>query len=531
MRTWGSNQNAYLFASCRNHWRGWLLLILIVAPGTPYVIAQDTAPLSLTQQIQQLKDAMANTQAQLEQSQRQLNGLQKQLRALEQQVGQSGSGATPAPTSNPNPPSAAPSETADSSAAIDDLRERQALQESQIATHEQTKIESESKFPVKVTGLLLFSGFANTSAVDMPSTPSVAVPGPGSTGATIRQTVLGFDARGPHLMGAETYADLRVDFDGLPQPASSVSTYTGAYSANATFLRLRTGHAGLQWKHTDAYFALDGPIFSPDTPTSLTAVAVPALAWSGNLWTWNPQAGIRQQIPIGRSRNVQLEAALIDVGQAPLTPTSIYGPSLASAPTSAEKSRWPGVDARIALLGATGAEGGNHFGLGGHFAPLRDPTGRKFDSWAGTADARIQLPTGLAFTGNFYRGRALGGLGGGAYKDFSYYIDLDTGAYYFHPLDDVGGWAQLKEEINERLELNAAFGMDNAFARELRKSAIPGENWYLNLSRNQTFTGNIIYKPSAYLLFSLEYRHLESSPVLAPVSTSNVIGLGAGFKF
>jgi hypothetical protein len=54
---------------------------------------------------------------------------------------------------------------------------------------------------------------------------------------------------------------------------------------------------------------------------------------------------------------------------------------------------------------------------------------------------------------------------------------------------------------------------------------------FQNLARNQTFTGNVIYKPSAYLLFSLEYRHLESSPELEPSAESNIIGLGAGFKF
>ncbi len=37
-----------------------------------------------------------------------------------------------------------------------------------------------------------------------------------------------------------------------------------------------------------------------------------------------------------------------------------------------------------------------------------------------------------------------------------------------------------------------------------------------NLARNRTFTGNVIYSPSAYLLFSLEYRRLESFPVDGP---------------
>jgi hypothetical protein len=41
----------------------------------------------------------------------------------------------------------------------------------------------------------------------------------------------------------------------------------------------------------------------------------------------------------------------------------------------------------------------------------------------------------------------------------------------------------------------------------------------------------VIYSPTAYLLFSLEYRHLESSPVLGSSVGANVIGLAAGYKF
>jgi hypothetical protein len=103
--------------------------------------------------------------------------------------------------------------------------------------------------------------------------------------------------------------------------------------------------------------------------------------------------------------------------------------------------------------------------------------------------------------------------------------------YYFRALDDVGGWAQFKERLSERLEFNAAFGIDNAFANELRHYAVPGGTAYQNLSRNRTYTGNVIYSPSASLQFSLEYRHLESSPVIGLPAGSNIIGLGAGYKF
>jgi hypothetical protein len=198
--------------------------------------------------------------------------------------------------------------------------------------------------------------------------------------------------------------------------------------------------------------------------------------------------------------------------------------------TGAEQSRWPGAEARIALLGSNSDEG-SHLGLGGYFSPHLNPMGQRFDAWAGTLDAKLVLPWRFSFTGSFYRGAALGGLGGGAFKDFGYQAEPATGAYYFSPYDDVGGWAQWKEKLSERLELNAAFGLDNVFANELRPYAIPGGTSYQNLARNRTYTGNVIYSPSAYLLFSLEYRHLESSPITGSPAGSNVIGLGAGYKF
>lgn len=500
-----------------------------------FVYAQTAPQESLAQQIQQLAGAMARTQAQLEQSQHQLDEMRKQLSELERQMAESGASANTQSPSGPSSVSSSSSQASPetTSAAIHDIRERQAMQESQIATQAQSKVESESRYPIKVTGLLLLNGFVNTSAVDMAATPTVALSGAGSTGATLRQTTLGIDARGPHLFGARSYADLRVDFDGNPA-SSSTTTYSGYYDANTTLLRLRTAHAGLQWKHTEAYFSLDHPIFNPDTPTSLTAVAIPALAWSGNLWTWNPQVGINQDFGPPDSLGLRVQAALIDVGNAPLSPPRASGNAPLSAPTTSEQSRWPGVEARIALRGPVGNNSQNrsHLGIGGYFAPhYSTALGHGFDSWAGTLDARLMLPARLELTGSFYRGQALGGLGAGTYKDFVYRTDGGSGRYYFRPLDDVGGWVQLKERVSERMEFNAAFGIDNSFAKKVRRYAVPGGTTYQNLFRNITYTGNVIYSPSAYLQFSLEYRYLGSSTVIGLPTSSNIIGLGAGYTF
>ncbi len=84
----------------------------------------------------------------------------------------------------------------------------------------------------------------------------------------MRQTVLGIDARGPHLFNARTHADVRVDFDGASLADGSASSYAGG------LLRLRTAHASLNWNHTDAFFSLDHAIVAPNSPSSLTAVAI-----------------------------------------------------------------------------------------------------------------------------------------------------------------------------------------------------------------------------------------------------------------
>jgi len=510
-------------------------LILLVLVAASMLDAQTLTQADVADRIAQLTDAMARAQAQLERSQHDLEQMRKQLVELQREMVANGTAAPAtshaAPDQAGSPAVASFGASESTAGAVDDLRERQAIQDSEIATQEQTKVESESKYPVKVTGMLLMNGFINTGAVDTPATPSVAVGGSGSAGATVRQTVLGFDAHGPHLFGASSFADLRVDFYGSQAAGAPATSYSGSFNTNSA-LRLRTAHAGLDWDRTQVYFALDHPIINPDTPTSLTATALPALAWSGNLWTWNPQVGITTSFAPNGSSGIQLQAALIDTGDAPLTPTVAPSSTVTYVPpSSAEQSSKPGVEARVAWVVPGRDDSRMHVGVGGYFAEHDSALGRNYDSWTSTLDARLSLGSHLELTGNFYRGAALGGLGAGGYKDFVYSPNMNTGGYYFRPLDDVGGWAQLKVRATERLELNAAYGMDNVFAGQLRRYYIQGGSMIQNLAQNRTFTGNVIYSPSAYLLLSVEYRRLQSTPVEDPGAASNIIGVGAGYRF
>lgn len=134
--------------------------------------------------------------------------------------------------------------------------------------------------------------------------PTYALPDGGSTGLSPRQTVLGLDARGPHLFGATSHADVRVDF--------FASGAQSSYAASG-LLQLRTAHAGLKWQNTDAFVQQDRSFLAPNAPASLMAVAQPEFAWSGNLWAWNSQIGLSHQVGLSGSKRLKLEAGLIDL--------------------------------------------------------------------------------------------------------------------------------------------------------------------------------------------------------------------------
>src|SRR6185503_17732471 len=130
-----------------------LLVFAMLASGAPALVAQGQDAQVITQQIQDLKSAVAATQAQLEQSQRQLEQMKQQLNALEVRVAQSGPAATsqPSDSASGSPPTQQDA-AKDLATAVEDLREQQSMQAAQIATHDQTKLESESRYPVKITG-------------------------------------------------------------------------------------------------------------------------------------------------------------------------------------------------------------------------------------------------------------------------------------------------------------------------------------------------------------------------------------------
>src|SRR2546427_5238498 len=156
---------------------------------------------------------------------------------------------------------------------------------------------------------------------------------------------------------------------------------------------------------------------------------------------------------------------------------------------------------------------------------------RIVDSWAGTADWSVPLGGRFSLTGEFYRGRALGGLGGGLGRSVVFNGPLADPNTSVLGLNSVGGWAQLKFRPTEKLEFNGTAGGDSTLASDLRRFAQPRSYIDASVARNRSTSINAIYHARSNLLFSAEYRHLRTDEIYAARYTADHINLGVGVLF
>src|SRR5438132_1217899 len=173
---------------------------------------------------------------------------------------------------------------------------------------QQDKVESSSKYRLKLSGIGLFNAFGQTGHVDNLDVPAAAFPRPpgtasGSLGASLRQSIVGLTGVGPDLYGARMSGDVQMDFfGGLP---------SGYGAATSGVMRLRTARIRFDWENTSVVVGLDAPFFSPNTPTSYMSLAVPGFASAGNLWTWAPTIRVEQRwaTPVSQFK---IEAGVLD---------------------------------------------------------------------------------------------------------------------------------------------------------------------------------------------------------------------------
>lgn len=477
------------------------------------ISAPDGSQTRLEQKLSDISSALAETEKQLEDSQQQVHRLQSELLEIQRQLAANklASGAS----SSSDAVVAAPPEVAD-------LAERQEVLEAQVKLHDQVKVESVSKYPVRLKGLILFNAFLNAGVVDNVDLPEIALPvvygiTNRSAGAGLRQTILGIEGSGPKIWGAQTSAEVSLDFfAGL--------AYSN-YGTSAGVVRMRTASINFDWPASKVKAGLVTPLISPLSPTSYATVAAPGMAGAGNLWTWAPQLSVEHKTSVAGGGNVRFQLGLWDPPAAGYSTNGIY-----RAPSPGEHSFEPAYEGRVSY--GSGKEGGGlQVGVGGYYGRQSYPGEKTVDSWAATADWRLPIHSWFELSGEAYRGKSLGGLGGGVYKDVLTGTDPITGASVLRGLNTAGGWTQLKTRFKQTFEMNAAIGQDSGFASDFHTLILDPANVTLLRARNRMVVGNLIYSPKTYLILSPEFRRIWSWPITGPGTSANVFTFTFGYQF
>jgi hypothetical protein len=410
----------------------------------------------------------------------------------------------------------------DTPGRIEKLEEDLQLLDAKVSDQYQTKIESASKYRMRLSGIALLNIFANRGPVDNADIPGLAVGTSAldsgkSFGATVRQSMLGLEVFGPSVAGAKTRGGVQVDFlGGFPNALNG---------ATSGVMRIRTATFQMDWAHTAVVIGQDTPFISPLSPTSVATLAEPALSYAGNLWTWTPQVRVEHRLVVSEESSLTLQGGILD----PLTGEPPYY-GYYRTPQAGERSGQPAFASRIAWRRKTSG-GPLTLGLGGYYSRQDWGFDRRMDGWAGTADWDVPLGEWFAFSGEFYRGRAVGGLGGGIGRSVIYNGTLTDRGTSIRGLDSTGGWGQIKLRPTGKLEFNGAFGQDNPFAADLRHFISPQSYFNALLARNRSVLANFIYHPRSNLLFSLEYRRLWTYQLENEPYRANHLNLAVGVLF
>jgi hypothetical protein len=484
---------------------------------TSPVSKEDPADLGL--KIEVLTRSIAQMQSELAQSRLEI----QQLRGMLSEVLRAQANSRPA-NALPDENAAVRTEPPRSEAAPANITEDDwQILNAKIEEHEQVKIESASKYRLKLSGIALFNVFDTSGHLDNLDVPALAVPPPpyvytGSLSASFRQSLLGLRGIGPTVFGASTSADLQLDFiNGEEGPYGGVG---------AGLVGLRIARLQFDWSKFSVTAGLETPFFSPNSPTSYLSLAVPAFSSAGNLWNWTPAIRAERRFDFTSSQ-IKLEAGVLDS-----TAYSVSGSNV-RLPTPGESSRQPVYAVR--LSGNNRIE--DHaisFGISGVYAPLHFP-GRGLLSASGAiADWKFPLIAKLQLSGAFFTGKGLDGFGGLALpsvqpQDYGRYLYFTAPTLVGIPV--IGGWAQLKFTVNSRNEFNAAGGLGARDAGGLR-ARIPFDPLLLSVPQsNRILFFNYIFRPRSDLLFSAEYRHFHTSELSGAPYVAGQVGLAAGFLF
>ena len=465
---------AYHFNILRNACSLWLPLVVAVAAA-----GQTQAPANAAD-VGPLNDILRRL-TRLEEQNRQLLDEVHQLRsALAQSRGA---------------PEAASLQESQSGQAIE---EKVDVHERRIEEQAQTKVESSQHLPLRITGMALFSASLNSRLTGGFDETTTAPPRGGalSGGATLRQSIVGFEFRGPEtIWGGKIRGALNMDFNG------------GSGEPHDSLLRIRTAALQVDWKNTSVMFGQDKPLFAPREPTSLVQVAVSALSGAGNLWLWQPQAQVEQRLHLDSQTTVRAQLGVFQTREDYYAPVvSFYGSSLQDAR--------PGLQGRFGISHRLDDERRLEF-AGGFHTSTTHVLEYAVPSHVLALDWFANPWRKLEFSGAFFRGQNLTGLGGVG-QGFTVERSGDV-----IPVHAEGGWTQFSFLLAPRWTLNIFAGQQDNRNRDIRYGVM----------KNQSYAGNLMYRMGPNVILSFESGQMRTTYLATGNRLNNRYDLGFAYLF
>ena len=250
-----------------------------------------------------------------------------------------------------------------------------------------------------------------------------------------------------------------------------------------------------------------------------------AFAFAGNLWGWTPQLRVEHRFLLSDQQTVTVQAGVLDNLDWENPPDSFYrwaqAGEMSGQPAYAVRTAWsrPVREHPLSL------------GVAGYYGRQDWTWGRNVDAWAGMADWQIPILPRLGLSGEFYRGRGIGGLGGAIGTSIVYGGDPNVPFTPIRGVDTAGGWSQLKFQLTPKIELNGAISLDDALTGNIRGFATDQNNFGEIIGRNRGALGNVVFRPRSDLVLSAEFRRLLTFPVYSSSSTLNQVNLSVGILF
>jgi hypothetical protein len=375
------------------------------------------------------------------------------------------------------------------------LDQRVEIQERRVDELEQAKVESAQKFPIRLTGMALFNAFLNShqsGGFDYPVT-AAPVAGPNHAGATLRQTIVGLEFRGPKtISGGTVRGSLYMDF------------FAGA---NNQTMRIRTGSIEVDWKTRSIMAGIEKPIFNPREPSSLAQVGISPLTGAGNLWLWLPQVRAEQDFTFGRSSGLRAQVGMLQTREVlPYPGASVPGPLEAARPA---------LEGRFELYHKIDDDRRIEFAPGFHTSTTHIG-GISLPSRLFSMDWFFNPWRRVEFSGAFYTGENVAPLGNGYGQGFYGY------GRYQETVSSIGGWGQVTIHTLPRLDFHLFTGQQDDENHGLGNGRI---------GKNISYGGNLFYRLAPNVLVGLEAAQVRTLYIGQGIRINNHYDLALAYSF